>query len=71
MIMDAFIRAINIAGGQASLARQIEVSKEFVWQIARGFRPVPPGRCLQIEKATGVTCYELRPDVFRAPSEAA
>lgn len=61
-------RAIEIVG-PAELARAIGVKPQFVTALGKGERPVPPGRCLAIEEATGgrVTRYELRPDVFGAP----
>jgi hypothetical protein len=28
---------------------------------------VPPDRCLEVERATGITRYELRPDIYGKP----
>lgn len=52
-------------GRAARLARQLDVSQPFVWQIAKGDRPAPPDRCPAIERAEEgrVTCEQLRPDV--------
>lgn len=59
-------KAIDAAGGQASLARAIKVKSQVVWQWADGRRPVPAHHCLAIEQAAKgeVTRYDLRPDVF-------
>lgn len=57
-------QAVEIAGGQASLARMLGVSGSFVSQLVAGHRPVPAKKCAAIEKATGITREELRPDIF-------
>lgn len=61
-------RAIELVG-PSCLAKAIGVKPQFVTALGSGERPVPPGRCLAIEKATNgrVTRYELRPDVFGQP----
>ena len=63
---NAAIRDACLAvGGQAAMARYLGVTPPTVNQWAKGKRPIPAKRCLEIEKATGgaVTCEELRPDV--------
>lgn len=67
-------QAIAKCGGITELARRINRSPCFVWQMKTGSRPVPPKLVLPIEDATAgaVTRYELRPDIFgAAPSEVA
>lgn len=56
-------RAAQIAGSQASLGRSVGVAPTVVWQWLNGLRPVPPLHCPAIERATGVTCEQLRPDL--------
>jgi DNA-binding transcriptional regulator YdaS (Cro superfamily) len=58
--------AVAIVGGQSSLARAIKVTQGMVWQWCANIRPVAPGRCIDIERATdgAVTRFDLRPDVF-------
>ena len=60
--MDALSRAIDIAGGQRALGEKCGVWQSAVsnWRV-RG--TVPAEHCPLIERATGVTCEELRPDV--------
>jgi len=50
-------------GYQSSLARQIGVSPQLMYQWVWGIRPVPIERCLSIEHATKglVTRSDLRP----------
>lgn len=66
-------RAIERAGGPANLARLLRVSSNLpnMWKV-RG--RVPADYCPSIERETGVTCEELRPDVawgvLRASSDA-
>lgn len=59
------LKAADILGGQASLARAMGVQPPTVHQWAKGDRPIPAERCPQIEQLTrgGVRCEELRPDV--------
>jgi len=56
-------QAIETSGGLSDFARKVGVSPQVVcnWK-ARG--RVPAERVLDVESATGVTRYELRPDIF-------
>jgi DNA-binding transcriptional regulator YdaS (Cro superfamily) len=67
--MNALERAIEIVGGQAALAERIGKKQGHVamW-LKRG--KVPAEVCADIEAATNaaVSCQDLRPDVFRTPS---
>jgi DNA-binding transcriptional regulator YdaS (Cro superfamily) len=53
-------RAIERAGGQAKFARLIGVTAQAVSQWGE----VPPLRVLAVERASGVSRYELRPDLY-------
>lgn len=59
----ALERAIKAAGGPAALARICSQHPQAVSRWRREGQP-PAKHCLAIEAATGVTRYELRPDVF-------
>ncbi|WP_425602034.1 transcriptional regulator [Stenotrophomonas maltophilia] len=63
-------RAVEVAGSQSVLAKLAGASPQFVHQWVTGRRPVPARYVLGIEAATGVTRYELRPDVFGPFSSA-
>jgi DNA-binding transcriptional regulator YdaS (Cro superfamily) len=60
--------AVEIAGGQAALARAIggEVKQQHVWYWLNKGAAVPAEHCGAIEAATNgrVTRKDLRPDVF-------
>lgn len=59
----AICRAVRVAGGQSALARILHVTPQAVQKMcARG--RVPAERVLEIEKATGVSRHELRPDIY-------
>lgn len=62
MIKSALERAIERAGGPVKLAGALGVSSNLpnMWKV-RG--KVPADYCPAIERETGVTCEELRPDV--------
>lgn len=66
---EALQKAIEAAGGPASLARHIGVTTQAVSQ----WKHAPAKRVRAIESATGglVSRYELRPDVFGTAPEAA
>ncbi|MGQ3671646.1 transcriptional regulator [Xanthobacter sp. TB0136] len=46
--------------GLAGLARQLNVRRQAVYQ----WRAVPPSRVLEVERITGVSRHDLRPDLF-------
>lgn len=66
--IDAISEACEVVGGQAELARLLELTPSAVNQWCRGLREVPAERCPQIEELTdargrAVRCERLRPDV--------
>jgi len=64
-ITDAIKRACEIAGGQSSLARQLNIAPPTVNEWVKGDRRIPAERCPEIERITGkqVMCEQLRPDI--------
>lgn len=56
--------AIDKVGSQSALAKAVGVQPALVWQWVSGRRPVAAHHCLAIERKTGVSRHELRPDVF-------
>lgn len=56
-------KAMRIAGSGTDLARLLGVSKSAVSQWGDTPDGVPLDRCVDIERATGVPCEELRPDM--------
>jgi DNA-binding transcriptional regulator YdaS (Cro superfamily) len=70
----ALQKAKEIAGGAAGLARAISqaTGKEISSQAVSQWDRVPASRVLIVERVTGISRYELRPDVCGpAPAEAA
>lgn len=53
-------RAIKEAGGLTRLAASLNVTKQAVAQWDK----VPPLRVLDVERASGVSRHELRPDLY-------
>lgn len=66
MSEDALKKAIEIAGGPVALSRALGISSQAIPQ----WRQAPPNRVLEIERITGVSRHELRPDVFGRQPEA-
>lgn len=65
MANEALRRAVDIAGGQKPLAERIGSTQSHVWYwLERSKKGVPAQYCLAIERETGVSVHELRPDVF-------
>jgi DNA-binding transcriptional regulator YdaS (Cro superfamily) len=65
-------RAVVQAGGQSELARKLGVSRQAIHQwIAKG--RCPAERVLAVEMATGrrTRRWQIRPDLYPAPDEAA
>lgn len=59
-------RAIEITGGQAKFARAVGVSAQAVSQ----WDEVPPLRVLTVERVSGVSRHDLRPDLYPLETEA-
>lgn len=58
-------RAVTLAGSQTELARRIGVQQAHVWNwLNRSKGKVPGEYVISIEKATGVSRHELRPDLY-------
>ena len=57
----ALQRAIKLVGS-AELARRIGVSRQAVDQ----WKEVPPLRVLDVERESGISRYDLRPDIYPA-----
>lgn len=69
MSTDALKRACELAGGQKPLADRIGTTQSQVWYwLTRSKKGVPAEFVLSIEKETGVSRTELRPDLW--PEEA-
>lgn len=62
----ALKRAVANAGGQAKFARLIGVTAQAVSQ----WDEVPPLRVLAVERVSGVSRQELRPDLYPMEDEA-
>lgn len=61
-------KAIELAGGPSALSRQIGVTPQAISQ----WRRVPPERVLDVERITGISRHELRPDIYGpAPEQKA
>lgn len=62
----ALNRAIEIAGGQAALAKLCGVKQQTVFCWLRKFGRVPAARVLQIEKIVNgvISRHDLRPDIY-------
>lgn len=70
MCIDGLKDAIEKAGGQTALATSIGKTQGHIskW-LERG--RVPPEMVLPIERVTGVSRHELRPDLYPREGEAA
>src|SRR5262245_22071820 len=63
--MDAVRTAMRERWGcQSALARQLGITTQAVYLWMRSDRPVPARWLLKVEALTGLSRYELRPDIF-------
>jgi DNA-binding transcriptional regulator YdaS (Cro superfamily) len=70
MSTEALKRACELAGGQKPLADRIGTTQSQVWYwLSRSKRGVPAEFVLSIERETGVSRSELRPDLWPADVE--
>jgi DNA-binding transcriptional regulator YdaS (Cro superfamily) len=62
-------KALQSAGGPAALAARLDgITPQAISQ----WKVIPAGRVLEVERITGVSRHELRPDVFgNEPEHAA
>ena len=63
---EALQRAIKAAGGLAGLAKPLGITVQAVSQ----WDEVPALRVLAVERATGVSRHDLRPDLYPVEEEA-
>lgn len=60
-------KAIAAVGSITALAAKIKLTVQAVSQ----WDEIPPERCLDVEKASGVSRHELRPDIYgRSPTDS-
>lgn len=65
--MDSGIKlAIEAAGGLRALARKLGMNHSTILKWTK----VPANHILEIERLTGVSREQLRPELYREPSEA-
>ncbi|WP_366935764.1 YdaS family helix-turn-helix protein [Hyphomicrobium sp.] len=57
---EALLRAFRAVGGQSALALLLNRSKQATWHWLR----VPSQYVLKVEELTGISRYELRPDLY-------
>ncbi|MCY1290188.1 putative antitoxin of bacterial toxin-antitoxin system, YdaS/YdaT [compost metagenome] len=73
---EAFERAVKAAGGQSELSRKLtasgcRISQQLLWHHLRVKGLCPPELVLKVEEISGVSRYELRPDVFGSRRQVA
>lgn len=64
LAMKAFRRAVAIAGGQVGFEQLTGIRQQTVSKRLKTNFPLRVGEVLDVELLTGVSRYDLRPDVF-------
>lgn len=61
-------QVIKLFPSKAAFCREIGMAPQFLTQIERGERRIPPRYALRIERIPGscLTVHDLRPDIFGA-----
>ena len=62
--LNALQQAVKKAGGQKSLGDLLETSQPRIWNWINRDKKVPAEFVLKIEKLTGVSRHDLRPDLY-------
>lgn len=62
--MNHLERAVQLAGGQLALAKKIGTTQSRVWNWLNRDSRIPAEFVIPIERATGVSRHELRPDIY-------
>lgn len=60
----AFMKARDAAGGIPALARIVKRTPANLYSLFHRERPCPPQLVLDVERETGVSRHELRPDIY-------
>lgn len=70
--MDIFDKIKKVFGSQSALARELEIESMTVSQWKTRGR-IPAERCPDIAEASGgeIALHELRPDLYKKPSQVA
>lgn len=61
---EALMQAVEAAGSQSALARDVGVSSTAVWKWVQSSKRIPAEYVLRVEAATGVSRHLLRPDIY-------
>lgn len=64
MSIAALELAVERAGSQTALARLLGKKQSHVWNWLHRDRKIPADMVLPIERVTGVSRHELRPDLY-------
>lgn len=62
--LEALKKAIDLAGGQTKVAKKCNTTQQRVWNWIHRDKKIPAEYVLNIEKLTGVSRHELRPDIY-------
>lgn len=68
--LESLEKAIEVAGGQAALAKICKTSQPRIWNWLHRDKKIPAEYVLTIEKLTGVSRHELRPDIYPLDNES-
>lgn len=60
----ALRKAVLAAGSQSKVARMVGVSQQAVWKWLHNEKWLPGEHVLTVERETGVSRHELRPDLY-------
>lgn len=71
--VEALQKAVDIAGGQTELVRLVDPEQESlkqqnIWTWLNRDHKTSAKWVVKVSQATGVSCHELRPDIFPEPA---
>lgn len=66
----ALARAVRAAGSQSAFGRLLPRSQSTVFDWLHKNKPLPAEYVLKVERATGISRHELRPDIYPREHDA-
>jgi len=49
---------------KSEFCRAIGLSPQYLLQIEKGLRPIPPKAAMSLNKLHGISLFEMRPDIY-------
>lgn len=55
---------IKLYKDKAAFCREMGIKPQYLYQIEKGMRPIPPKMAVTLNKKHGLHLHDMRPDIF-------